>query len=211
MDDLDKAVEDRSYRMVRTHPPGRTKITNALKSLLMRKEFGAITISEIAEEAGVTEALLYKYFKDKRDLLHQVLSEYLEVAVSRIRDDLKETNGVKQKIRRIIWRRFDLYLSNRIFARILLIEARSLPGHFQSKTYQKIREYSRLNMEVIREGMESGELRDDIEPEVIRQVLMGSVEHTILPVLIFNREASADILTENLCKILFNGIEKHKA
>ena len=59
-------------------PPGRIKIVNALISLLEQKEFGAITTAEIAKNAGVTEALIYKYFKDKRDLLHKVLLEYLE-------------------------------------------------------------------------------------------------------------------------------------
>ncbi|MBE9545213.1 MAG: TetR/AcrR family transcriptional regulator, partial [Proteobacteria bacterium] len=58
-------------------PPGRIKIAQALKYLLEEKEFSAITTAEIAKNAGVTEALIYKYFKDKRDLLHQVLSEYL--------------------------------------------------------------------------------------------------------------------------------------
>ena len=57
-------------------PPGRIKIVRSLKSLLVEKEFSAITTAEIAKTAGVTEPLIYKYFRDKRDLLHQVLSEY---------------------------------------------------------------------------------------------------------------------------------------
>ena len=48
-------------------PPGRIKIMQALKLLLERKEFSAVTTAEIAKQAGVTEALIYKYFKDKRD------------------------------------------------------------------------------------------------------------------------------------------------
>ena len=55
-------------------PPGQIKIIQALNLLLEEKEFGAITTAEIAKTAGVTEALIYKYFKDKRDLLHQVLA-----------------------------------------------------------------------------------------------------------------------------------------
>jgi hypothetical protein len=43
-------------------PPGRVKITQALKSLLENKEFSAITTAEISRKAGVTEALIYKYF-----------------------------------------------------------------------------------------------------------------------------------------------------
>ena len=43
-------------------PPGRIKIAQSLKSLLVEKEFSAITTAEIAKNAGVTEALIYKYF-----------------------------------------------------------------------------------------------------------------------------------------------------
>ena len=60
------------------YPPGRIKIADAFIALLEQKEFSAITTAEIAKNAGVTEALIYKYFEDKRGLLHQVLKEYLE-------------------------------------------------------------------------------------------------------------------------------------
>ena len=43
-------------------PPGRLKITQALKTLLEHKEFNGITTAEISRRAGVTEALIYKYF-----------------------------------------------------------------------------------------------------------------------------------------------------
>ena len=44
-------------------PPGRIKIENALLALLEKKDFNAITTAEIAQKAGVTEPLIYKYFK----------------------------------------------------------------------------------------------------------------------------------------------------
>ena len=47
----------------RNRPPGRIKIVQALISLLEQKEFNAVTTAEIAKKAGVTEALIYKYFK----------------------------------------------------------------------------------------------------------------------------------------------------
>ena len=74
-------------------PPGRIKIVRALKSLLVEKEFGAITTAEIAKNAGVTEALIYKYFIDKRDLLHQILSEYLEQYRAQMGQDQRESKA----------------------------------------------------------------------------------------------------------------------
>jgi hypothetical protein len=57
-------------------PPGHLKISKAMISLLKKKNFDVITWAEIANTAGVNEALIYKYFKDKRNLLHYVLREY---------------------------------------------------------------------------------------------------------------------------------------
>ena len=48
-----------------TAPAGYTKNIEALKQLLRQKEFSAITWAEIATTAGVNEALIYKYFRDR--------------------------------------------------------------------------------------------------------------------------------------------------
>ena len=105
----------------KTPPPGRIKIIRALKALLEQKEFNAITTAEIAKRAGVTDALIYKYFKDKRDLLHQVLSEYLEQYRSQTTHDLKGIKGTLNKLRKLIWSHINVYATNRVFAKILLI------------------------------------------------------------------------------------------
>lgn len=59
----------------RPAPRGRVKTAEALISLLEEKEFNAITTAQISRRSGVNEALIYKYFGDKRGLLHQVLGE----------------------------------------------------------------------------------------------------------------------------------------
>ncbi len=60
-------------------PPGKLKIIDAMRTLLEERTFESLTIAEIALTAGVTEGLIYKYFKDKRDLLHHVLKEHFLV------------------------------------------------------------------------------------------------------------------------------------
>ena len=84
--------------MTRPFHPARIKIADALRGLLEKKEFNAITTAEIARSAGVTEALIYKYFKDKRDLLHQVLVEYLEQYHIQVRGGPERDPGRAQQI-----------------------------------------------------------------------------------------------------------------
>ncbi len=100
----------------KTNPPGRQKIIKSLSTLMKTKDFHSITTAEIAETAGVTEGLIYKYFKDKKDLLYQVLnlhfSQFQSMVIKRI--DAKKT--CIEKLETIIHASLESYTSNRVFA-----------------------------------------------------------------------------------------------
>ena len=193
---------------IRPQPPGQVKIAEALRLLLAEKEFSAITTSEIAKKAGVTEALIYKYYQDKRDLLHQVLREYLEAFLSGAERDVRGIKGALNKLRKLIWSHINMYAANRVFARILLLEVRNYPDYFKSDAYQIVRRYSKIVREIVKEGIEAGEIRSDLSVSVIGQAVLGGIEHVCLPGVIFNRDIEGDKLTEELCELIFNGIAR---
>jgi TetR/AcrR family transcriptional regulator, fatty acid metabolism regulator protein len=186
--------------------PGRVKIAEALKILLAEKEFGAITTAEIARTAGVTEGLIYKYFTDKRDLLHQVLAEYVEFYLTRAEQDIKGIKGALNKLRKLVWSHLNMYATDRVFARILLLEVRNYPDYFKSDAYQMVQRYTKLMMDIIGEGVARGEIRGDVRPSVILRLILGAIEHVCLPGVIFNLEIDPDTLTEELAELIFSGI-----
>lgn len=194
----------------RSDPPGKIKIADALKTLLKEKDFNSITTAEIAKTSGVNEALIYRYYKDKRGLLHHVLSEYLRASDSEIDMYLRDINGTFNKLRKVIWHTFDTYDKNRIFAKILLIEVRNFPGYFKSETYNLAKHYSFTILRLIKEGINNGEIRNDISAWHMMQTILGAIEHLILPSLIFDRKLDIEICTDNLCQILLEGIFKEK-
>ena len=191
-------------------PPGRIKIVEALKALLEKKEFTAITTAEIAKNAGVTEALIYKYFKDKRDLLHQVLSEYLEQYREQITLGLKGIKGAFNKLRKLIWSHINVYATNKVFAKILLIEVRNYPDYYKSETYERVKEYSDIVLQIIEEGVRNREIRNDLPARLMRHSILGSIEQVCLSGIIFDKDINADELTEQLCKIIFKGIQRRQ-
>ncbi len=196
---------------VRPLPPGRIKIVQALKTLLEEKEFSAVTTAEIAKTAGVTEALIYKYFKDKRDLLHQVLSEYLEQYRAQMGQDLKGVKGTLNKLRKLIWSHIKVYATNRVFARILLIEVRTHPDYFKSETYSRVKEYSNIVLQIIEEGIRDREIRGDVPARLIRHSILGSIEQVCLSWITFGKDINPDELTEQICEIIFQGIKKESS
>jgi TetR/AcrR family transcriptional regulator, fatty acid metabolism regulator protein len=195
---------------VKSLPPGRIKITQALKILLEKKEFSAVTTAEIAKQAGVTEALIYKYFKDKRDLLHQVLREYLEQYQVQVENDLKGIKGALNRLRKLIWSHINVYATNRVFAKILLLEVRNYPDYYKSETYELVKIYSNTVLRIIEEGIANKEIREDLEPKLIRLGIIGSIEQVCLSGVVFGRKISPDDITENLCEFIFKGIERNK-
>jgi len=190
----------------RSQPPGRIKLANALRLLLNDKEFDAITTAEIAKTAGVNEALIYRYFGDKRGLLHHILSEFLEDYISQIELALGGIKGSLNQLRKLIWCHMKMFDSNREFAKLFLLEVRSFPGYFGGHCYGQVKRYSNILLQILDEGMNTGEIRDDVSIRSLRQIVIGGIEHLCLPEIIFDRDFSVDQFTEDLCCILSQGI-----
>lgn len=190
-------------------PPGRIKIVNALITLLESNNFGSITTNEIAKTAGVTEALIYKYFKDKRDLLHEVLKEYLEHYVLFMKEKTKNIKDWKKRLHTLFKLHFQLYSINRVLPKILILEVRNYPHFYKSAPYKVVKEYARYVQNIIEEGVSCNEIRDDILPKTIRQFVLGAFEHFVLPRIIYNLEIDEQLLADDLCELIFNGITKN--
>jgi len=87
-----------------------------------------------------------------------------------------------------------------------MLEVRSVPEYYKSGPHKLVRQYSNLLLQIIKEGIKSGEFRTDVSPSFLEQVILGSIEHVCLSGIIFNRKISTDVLTDNLCNFIFKGI-----
>lgn len=195
----------------KTNPPGRQKIIKALLELMKRKNFHRITTAEIAKTAGVTEGLIYKYFKDKTDLLYQVLHLYFTEFNSDILGKIESGKSSIDKLETIIRASLESYSSNRVFAKILLLEVRSAPSYFESDAYEMVRVYAGTILEIIQDGVAAGEIKGDIDPYVLRKILLGAIEHACLGEIIFGKELDVEKTTAAMTHILLNGVKKHES
>ncbi len=187
-------------------PPGGVKILEALKLLLQEKSFDAITTAEISRVAGANEALIYRYFKDKRGLLHAVLAEYTLEHLLQIKEGVGRVKGALNKLRALMKGTIAFHKKNRVFSQILILEVRNYPGYFESDAYELVKQYARLIDEIIEEGVRSGEIRDDIPPVCVKDVIVGSIEHACLRAVVFGREFDEELLARNLSEAVLGGL-----
>jgi len=187
-------------------PPGKQKIVQALRGLLEERAFETITIAEIAAEAGVTEGLLYKYFHDKRDLLHHVLKEHFEMFIAGIERDLQGIDGALNKLRKIIWTSIERYANHKVFARIIMLETRNSAKYFETEAYALVRQFSGIVDDVIKEGIATGEIRANLPVVSIRNAIFGTIEHSCLKRVIHNEAVSTNETARFIADLIFNGI-----
>ena len=178
-----------------------------MRNLLEDRNFASITISDIAVTAGVTEGLIYKYFKDKRELLHHVLKEYYEYFLCLIHRDLEGVSGALNKLHKVIWISIDRYATHRVFARIILLEVRNAEEYFHSEAYGLVRQFNKLLLEIIKEGMASGEIRGDIAPSLACHAIFGTIEHACIKRVIFNEKVSVNETADQICHLILKGIQ----
>jgi len=190
-------------------PPGKIKIMDAFSCLITTRDFQSITIAEIAGNAGVTEGLIYKYFTDKKDLLHQVLYQHFVAFQAGIEANIAGKETCIGKLEAIVFVSLDSYARNRVLARILLLEVRSSLSYFESGAYAIVKKYARNILDIIQEGMEKGELRPDIDPFLLQKILLGAIEHTCLKQVIFDKKMDVAAAAGGIVDIVFNGVKQH--
>ena len=190
------------------YPPGRIKIMKALATLLEKKDFHSITTAGIAAQAGVTEGLIYKYFKDKKGLLYEVLKEHFESFLKGIELNIKAEGSSLARLSIIIETTIESYAGNRVFARILLLEVRNSPDYFNCAAYGLVKTYAAAILEIIRQGQAQGEIHTDVDPHVFRQVILGAIEHACLGEVLFGSRMDTKQVSERISRILFKGVQR---
>ncbi|MFH1115747.1 MAG: TetR/AcrR family transcriptional regulator [Pseudomonadota bacterium] len=187
-------------------PPGGIKLMHALHQLLEKKGFDAISTAEISRVAGVNEALIYRYFGDKRGLLHRILEEYTREHLNEIKRAVEDVDGALDKLRNLMKGNIAFHKRNRVFSRILLLEVRSFPGYFESDAYKLVKDYAGLIDEIVSEGVANKEIREDVSPACVKDLIVGSIEHACLRSVVFHWEFDVEVLARNLSDAVIRGL-----
>jgi AcrR family transcriptional regulator len=64
---------------------------------VLREDGPDLTTTRVAEVAGVSVGTLYQYFPNREALLHGVLADHLEIAVTAVETAIEETRGLRQR------------------------------------------------------------------------------------------------------------------
>lgn len=173
--------------------PKRTQLIKAACKVFARTGFLGATIAEIAKEAGVGDATIYEYFKNKEDLLLAIPEERLRNFLKSLEEHLQGIRGSENKLRKLVWHHLYFYCNDRDYTSVLLLELRPNRKFYESTAYQLIKVYNQRLMEIIEEGKREGIFREEMNSHLFRNLIFGAMDHLAYPWLLLKKEF---VLTE---------------
>ncbi len=140
---------DRSIRL--------QKILDAATGIFHRKGFKAATLDEVARELHLTKAALYHYIPSKGQLLALIYNQAFEKIFHRIYEISALKVSPEEKLRQIIRDHICNIITNNVaMFSVFFAEENQLPSKDFLKIREKKKQYTRLIINIIEEGIEKG-------------------------------------------------------
>lgn len=159
------------------------EILESARSVFLEKGFDRSSVSEIAFKVGVVESLVYAYYPSKRELLNAVLRGMYEPLIADLEDKFSRLQGVRSRMRFLIWRHLRVYVEEPNLTRLVLHEVRTSPEYFQSVLHDLHVRYTSFLLRTVHEAITAGELRQDTDVELLRSMVYGGIEHRMWSLL----------------------------
>jgi len=138
----------------------RSSIALACKDLVVNNAFKDITITKIVKEAGIAKGSFYDYFKNKEDLVFEIVNILMQEYNEKTEKRLKEAKDAKEKLK--IFASFyysqedrELRELYKEFVSISLTSANKEMIEFQSKIFNLYRNWLE---DIIKESINNKEL-----------------------------------------------------
>jgi len=185
-------------------PDKKQRILLRAEEVFAEYGFAKAKLADIAGLVGIAESSIYDFFESKEDLLLSITEMRLQGHM----ELLPETFTIKtplRKLRRFIRYHFDLYMQNRNFLKIFVMENLLSQRFYASGAFEVFKGYMEVFENIVEEGKSCGIFRQDVNPRVFKNMFLGAFTHVALRWIIFegkhfDKMREVDQLIDLLCK-----------
>jgi len=170
-----------------------------------RRGFDATSISDLAAELGVTKSAVYHHFSSKEALLSAALDEALEGLSSAVEAAATASDGAPSAVRlRATVEAAVRILVAHLPAVTLLLRVRG-NSDVERSAVERRRHIDERLATLVRHAAEEGDLRGDVDPDVISRLIFGMV-NSLVDWYRPGGPLDADALAATISSTLFEGL-----
>jgi AcrR family transcriptional regulator len=155
-------------------PERRAQLLDVARKVFGNSGFHAVSMEDVAKEAGITKPILYDHFSSKKDLYLALLDEDLADLHDKVKEALDSPVGNRERIRASFQAYFDFVDEQADGFRLLMQETVGAERDFRERVEEvRDRILSEVADLIVRE---SGHTLDRQHAEVVALGLIGMVE-----------------------------------
>jgi len=155
----------------------RRNIALACRELLLEYGIDNITVSQIAQTAGVGKGTVYEYFENKEDIVFEIITTFVVAYEARFKEIVASALSTRRKL----FRFFNLLFEDETARRHLVIYKEFLAISLVRETEEMLRfseEIQRIFVaflhQILLDGIAKGELQRGIEHHTHTMMLFGT-------------------------------------
>jgi TetR/AcrR family transcriptional regulator, fatty acid metabolism regulator protein len=152
-------------------------ILDAAKGAFADKGFEGTSIADIARIAQISDGLVYRYFRNKRELLYEVLRKFYERILLDLETQAFKHAAFSARLEALIRRHLEVFVSDTDLCRLFISEVRTASDYEGSSIQELNRLYTSVLIRIVKDAVKSGEVRPDVNPKLLRDVIFGAIEH----------------------------------
>ena len=181
-------------------------ILQAAIEVFSKGGFRNSSISEIAKRANVAEGTIYQYYKNKEDLFFSIPIQKTIQFREEVDLHLQGITGTFNQIRKFMWYYLYFFKTNPEYGRILMLEMRVSRSFVKTKAYNFLKRSIGRILEIIREGQNEGTIRKDVNLYMLRELVLGILEHVVTRWLLQGGKYDLMECYQDITKLVIEGI-----
>lgn len=158
----------------------RAAILNAARRIFAQNGIDGTSVREVAERAGVNNAMIYYHFKDKVDLYRAVLADSF-AALDRMweHEIFTSAASARLKIQKYVEELIRFQEGNEDLRKIISMELANCGENCKWIAENYFQHHYRKLLAILEQGMRSGELKK-LDPTYAISTLVGMIIHTFI-------------------------------
>lgn len=157
----------------------RQEIIGAAFKVFAERGYHTTGIADIARELGMGHGTFYRYFANKRDIVTHVIELAVQRIATAVGSEDPELAGTAEEYRAQLQRigksLYDLFIDDPQLARIFFFESGGVDQQLTGRMLESIDSFGALTEPYLRNGVEKGFLREDLDVPVAARAVNGMI------------------------------------
>lgn len=184
-------------------------ILDAARSAFAETGFENTSVAQIARRASISDGLLYRYFRNKRDLLNEVLRRFYERTMIDLEEIAARDQAFADQLRDLVRRHLQTFVDDVDLCRLFFAEVRTQTDYAVSPIRQLNQRYTSIVVGLVQKAADRGEIRNGVDSRLVRDLIFGTVEHRAWSA-VQGRQIDVEKTARELVDIVMAGLQPVK-